>query len=276
MSVIITIGVVPAILASVVAILIVVLCAVKKKWLLDYKLKQLVINNTGDYIKHLQAQIENETRPEILKELIKLMTIASERFLNPDGSATPPVVTPTAVTALDSPTVVSNKGGSKSDDYINLQLPKRPSITVNGSNEVEAGMELRKVEEGAKAERRQKVFFQSHVSVEETRRETIDHEPQSTQLDQLTNLFAAFLSKAVHDSLLNASERHPRLADKVEKEVRCAVFQRQQSITSSAISYAEDNLSCTGCYVRSVSDNGKTTTVQIERQCSVERRNTMV
>lgn len=274
-GVIIIIGLVPAIsLISIVAIITIVLCVVQKKCLLDYKLKKLVIDNTSEYIRHLQQQIENETRPEILKELIQLMSTASDRLLNPSSVPMVPLVSAMPVKTQTSTEHVETTIESDSS----LRPPGLPIIvkTVPENSDVESGLDLKEEEEGGEeervVERRTKVSFRRRVSMEES---PID-QSQVTAFEQLTHLFATFLSKAVHDSLLNASQHNPLLADRVEREVKCAMFQRQQSIASSGGgSYTECSVSC-DCYSRSVSlDTDKTCSVNVEENCSLERRNTM-
>lgn len=229
---IISIGVVPAVLASIVAIIVTVLCTLKKRWLIDYKLKQSVMNNTEEYIKRLQEQIKNENRPKVLEELIKLMTVASERLLNPDGIALTPAPDPVVpcVTISTQTSLICSESTN--------QVKQEPTRVVNDSNDLNP--------EEVKVVQQPRVSFQRNESMKEMEPIDLDHD-QSSRVDNLTNLFAVFISKAVHDSLLGASEHNPRLACKVEKEVRRAMFQRQQSIASSGTSYAQCDCSCKCC-----------------------------
>ena len=242
-GVVITVGVVPAVLASIVAIIVTIVCIIKKKWLIDYKLKQLVINNTEDYIKRLQEQIKNESRPEVLKELIKLMTVATERLLYPNGVPQIPITPAVTICTQTSVQSVTCRGSNIND--IQVQLQQEQDDSYSQTNYACAP-------EGENVPERHKVSFQRRLSMEAM--EPVDwYQSDNTHFNHLTNLFAAFISKAVRDSLLHASESNPMLAHKVEKEVRHAMFQRQQSIASSGVSYLEREYSCKS-YGRSESE----------------------
>ena len=248
-GVVITIGVVTAaVLASIVAIIVTIFCVVKKKWLIDYELKRLAINDTEEYIKRLQEQIKSEKRAEVLTELINLMTVASERLLNCVApSMITPVVTISTQTSVQPPT-----RRESNENSIQVQVQQEPNhvVNINDSDDQSKHAQEEPRKEG-KALERPKVSFQRKASMEAM--EPVDLN-QSANFHHLTHLFAAFISKAVRDSLLYASESNPTLAHKVEKEVRHAMFQRQQSIASSGASYLDGDCSMYTAYKRSESE----------------------
>ena len=258
MSTIIALSMVPTILTTIIIVVIIALCFVLKRWLIEYKLKLLAVSSTKQYIKQLQEQIKRETRPEILEELIKLMTIASERLLNPDNAS------------LSSPVLTSN---IQTLDHVSTLTPSvstdanhgthQTSIVVDGSA-VETKINLGSEEANTQTRR---VSFRRHLSMEKME---MMQQLNSIQRDQLTTLFAEFLSNAVHGSLVHASEHNPGLAVKVEKGVKRAMLLRQQSL---GVSYGECEFTCSRYYGRSVSENVGTKEVDCH---SFLRQNTVI
>ena len=259
---VITIGVVPAVLASIVTIIVTILCVVKKKWLLDYKLKCLAINHTDQYIMQLQEQIKKEKRPHVLKKLVKLMDIAFDHLLdqNVGGQSSKPLLT------FSQASVESVDFGEIKVNGTEVKSSRQLSIPMGNGVQEETDIGNGHYREQPASEPR-KVSFQRRPSME--RMEQIDQ----TQFDQLTNMFAAFISKAVRDSLLHAPDRNPSLATHVEREVKSAMFKRQRSIGSvGSSSYTETQ--CYRCYQKSVSDNGEMSTLRVEKQSTLLRQNT--
>ena len=259
---VITIGVVPAVLASIVTIIVTILCVVKQKWLLDYKLKCLAINHTDKYIMQLQEQIKKEKRPHVLKKLVKLMDIAFDHLLdqNVGGQSSKPLLTfsQASVESVDFGEIKVN--GTEVKSSRQLSIPMDSNGIVLAKTDV-----IDSREQPASAQRQ--VSFQRRPSME--RMEQIDQ----TQFDQVTNMFAAFISKAVRDSLLHAPDRNPSLATHVEREVKSAMFKRQQSIGSTgSASFMETQ--CYRCYQKSVSDNGEMSTLRVEKQSTLLHQNT--
>ena len=269
MGAIIVIGVVPAVLAIVVAVVtitVVALCIKKKKWLIDYKLKCLAINNTEKYIEHLQEQIKVETRPDILKQLIRLMTVASERLLDPNTASLTPLVSSamiTTQTSVQSPML---------REPSNTQSQPLQQVNAAKSTEADDKLSLEDLKhlEGGKLP----PLSLRRTSMAEM--ETLEQN-SGNPYEQLTNMFATFISKAVHDSLLHASDHNPRLAVKVEQEVRSAIIKRQQSIGSTRAN--GDDFLCTnvGCFGRSVSDCGRVTQYHMNQSMTTySRQNTVL